>query len=580
MIVAETTQALLDAGFEARHIHEVGFLAALSAGVAQSRFTIERIFPFTALSMGVSLVGVVFTMGFSVMLDPQIGILHAIVPAVVLIVGFSDVIHLCSAYLIELAHGRPRLEAIEESATDVGRACVYTSLTTFVGFVGMSFVPTPALRMLGVVLGFGVAVSLLLAITLVPIAFSLMPEPKPWRRGATSRVQRGLDALLQRTSRLATERPWPVIIVFAAFTVASIVGVASLHVETRFSERFDADSEVQRDASFFRDHFARANLIHLFVETDEAQGLIDPERFARIAAYQRAIAQDPDVEHVVSIVDLVGQIHSSINASDPAAAAREPDSRELLAQYMLLFEMGGGDGLNRLVDFDRKRALLHVRVHDEGMRSAAETGDRLVAKASETLGPGLRAQASGAAYLLGQWLDEILAGQLRGLAITLTVITFMMILGLRSVRLGAWSMVPNILPLLALGGWLGLRYDAVDSDTLVLAMLAIGIGVDDTIHFMMRYRIEAERTHDAAEALRRTYDFAGRAIVMTTVTLALGFAPFALSDYYSTRIMGTLLPMTLVVALVADLLLVPAMAAAGPMRILPRVDTAPSADAS
>ena len=142
----------------------------------------------------------------------------------------------------------------------------------------------------------------------------------------------------------------------------------------------------------------------------------------------------------------------------------------------------------------------------------------------------------------------------------------MMAIGLRSVRIGLLSMIPNALPLLVLGGVLGLSYDEVDSDALFLAMLAIGVGVDDTIHFLMRYRIESERSTDPNHALERTFEFAGRAIVMTTITLALGFAPFALSDYFSIWILGVYLPLTLVVALLADLFLIPAMAQVGLIR--------------
>ena len=127
-------------------------------------------------------------------------------------------------------------------------------------------------------------------------------------------------------------------------------------------------------------------------------------------------------------------------------------------------------------------------------------------------------------------------------------------------------MIPNAFPLLVLGGTLGLVYDEVDSDTLFLAMLAIGIGVDDTIHFLMRFRLERSRSTDRQEALIRTFEFAGRAIIMTTVTLALGFAPFVLSGYFSIWILGVYLPLTLVVALLADLLLVPAMAQVGWIR--------------
>ena len=114
-------------------------------------------------------------------------------------------------------------------------------------------------------------------------------------------------------------------------------------------------------------------------------------------------------------------------------------------------------------------------------------------------------------------------------------------------------------------GLLGFTQDATDSDTLMLAMLAIGIGVDDTIHFLVRFRLERQRGVDRETALARTFDFAGRAIVMTTVVLTLGFLPFALTDYYSTWVLGTLLPLTLVFALAADVLLVPAMALLGPL---------------
>jgi hypothetical protein len=127
-------------------------------------------------------------------------------------------------------------------------------------------------------------------------------------------------------------------------------------------------------------------------------------------------------------------------------------------------------------------------------------------------------------------------------------------------------MIPNLLPLLTLGGYVGFAWDQVDSDTFLVAMLAIGIGVDDTIHFLIRYRIEAQREPDRSKALRKTFDFAGRGIVITTVILTVGFLPFVASGYFSLRILGTLLPMVLVVALLADVLLIPALGALGLLR--------------
>ena len=182
------------------------------------------------------------------------------------------------------------------------------------------------------------------------------------------------------------------------------------------------------------------------------------------------------------------------------------------------------------------------------------------------LGGGVEVEANALLSLLGWWLDELIDGQRTGIGVSMLVIAVMMVLGFRSLKVGLISMIPNVLPLLYLGGAVGLAYDGVDSDTLIIAMLAIGIGVDDTIHFLMRLKTEMRRTADVQAALTRTFTFAGRAIVITTLILVAGFAPFALSDYYSIWTMGTMLPGVLIAALVADLLLVPALVKVGAIR--------------
>ncbi len=252
------------------------------------------------------------------------------------------------------------------------------------------------------------------------------------------------------------------------------------------------------------------------------------------------------------------EIHQELTM-DMEDAGALPTTRQAIAQYLLLFEMAGGRDLDRLVDFERRKMRITLRLNDEGFRATTSVAKEALALAEQMLGESARAEPSGLTFLLGDWLDEILAGQRNGLLLSLLTITVMMMLALRSFRAGLWSMLPNVFPLLVLGGYLGGVYDYVDSDTIMLGIIAIGIGVDDTVHFLVRYRIEETRSTDTTAAIQRTFDFAGRAIVMTTVILVAGFSPFALSDYYTTRMMGTLLPLCLVVALLADLLLVPAL---------------------
>lgn len=565
-----------EAGFPQERLHSAGLLFTINEAVSQTEFSLVTIFPIVVVvllfsvwlmfrrlwpavvSTVVSLVAVIWTVGFAVALDRQINIMISMVPTVIMVVGFSDVVHLCSAYLLELGEGKSKDLAIVRSAEDVGRACFFTSATTFAGFVCLSLVPTPMFRTLGVVLGMGVATALLIAMTLVPIIFSWMPEPKPLRKGATSKIQEGIDSGLGLLERLACNRPKAVIAVFAVLLVLSGIGIAGIHIEADFARRLGEDNTVRQDAAWFDEQFSGTSAIDVYVTVPEREGLLDPTRFAQAADLQAELLNLPEVTAAFSVVDLVKQLYSTYSP-DRAAVADLPDSRAGLTQLLELFQNGDGQDLGRLLDFNRQTMRILLRLEPDGVRSNSAIGAYAVDYAQQTFGDEATVEPSGLMFLLGDWLDEILEGQRNGLLLSIFVITVMMIFAVGSFRNALTSMIPNVLPLVVLGGVLGGLYSYVDSDSMAVAMLAVGIGVDDTIHFLVRLRIESKRTGNRRKALRRTFAFAGRAIVMTTIILVAGFAPFALSDYYSLAIMGTLLPMCLIIALLADLLLVPAL---------------------
>jgi len=582
-LISEILDAFEGAGYERSGLHVVGSPANIGAIISQTRFNIKRLFPIVALvlvlavwvmfrrlwpvavTMTVSLVAVIWTMGFAVLLDRHISVLISMIPAVILIISFSDVIHLCSAYLLELGQGLPKDEAILVSGSEVGAACMLTSVTTLIGFVSLSLIPTPVFRQLGLVLGFGVAMALLIAVTLVPIFFSLIRQPKPWRTGTTGRVQDLLDSFLSWASGLSNRRPWTVVFFFVLVLAVSVIGLMRLKIETDFAKRLPEDHAVRVDGRYYNDRFAGANVLDVFLETNEPGGLLDPKLLSRIAAFQDAVQQMPEVSQATSLVDMIKTLHAAFSSGEPDADPL-PSSREALAQYLLLFEMSGGEDLERLVDFQRRTMRMSVQMKDEGVRHTWNTGVKIQEQAREILGDQVEAEVTGLICLMGEWLDKIISGQRRGLLFAVLSITVIMSLGLRSLRVGLWSMIPNITPLLVLGGVLGLCWDQVDSDNLALAMIAVGIGVDDTIHFLMRLRIESGRHRDVQAAVDRTFHFSGRGIVITSVILVLGFFPFALSEYLTLHIMGTLLPMTLIVALAADLFLVPALVRLGFIR--------------
>jgi predicted RND superfamily exporter protein len=561
-------------------VHLAGMVPESVEVIAQARFNLAWLFPVSAtflvlvvfllfmrlwpvaITFGTALMALIWVFAFAITLDRQINVMMATVPAVIMIISFSDVIHLCTAYVLELRAGLDKREAILKSGSEVGTACFFTSVTTLIGFASLAFVPTPLFRQLGLVLGLGVAVALLLAVTLSPILFWLMPVPRLDADGGTL-ADRLIDRLTGRALRMATVRaPWVVAGVAVVVAVAGW-GITRMHIETDLPARLAPDNPLRQAQAFAQERFAGTNFVDLYLFAEDDRDFLDPERFAAVAELQEQLEVFPEVDRALSLVDLVEVLHREL--ARPGDGERLPATRALLAQYLILFEMSGGEGLERLTDDERRTIRLTMRLPGAALVETAAVGDRAAALVAGL--DGVRARPTGITYLFGKWIGFVVAGQKRGLAFALVTIAIMMMITVRRFGAGLISMIPNALPLVCLGGYLGIAWGAVDSDTLIVAMVAVGIAVDDTIHFLTRLRIETERDGDIDGALRRTFACTGRAIVQTSIVLCAGFLPFAFSDYFTTRIMGTLLPGTLVVALLADLWLATALVKLGVLRV-------------
>jgi uncharacterized protein len=580
-IVKGIRSAFANAGYKDSQIHIAGLTVVLAEVISETLYNLTRIFPITAtlllltvwllfrrlwpatLALGVAALGVLWTMGVAIELDHQVNVMMSGIPIIILIVAFSDVVHLCSAYLIELDTGKDKETAIIDASKDVGRACLYTSLTTFVGFAGMSFVPTPVFRLLGITLGLGVAIALLQAVTLVPIIFSYMKRPKALRKGPTTPIQNALDQTMIAMQEISLRYPWRIIAIFAVVLGLSLHGISKIRIETDLAKRLDENNRVRLDQDWFARRYSGSNFLDLYVQAPSKSSLIDPQWIKKLYQFERLIEQNKNIDKAQSYVDIFSRLHKTTITNKDSIL---PNNRKSIAQLLFILQKGTGRDMRRLVDLKTGLIRIMVRVKASGFRQTAIAGQSTLKSGRALFSDGTKLRATGLTYILGDWLDNIIAGQKVAMLVSLSVITLMMVICFRSLSVGLWSMIPNLLPLFAIGGWVGLMWDKVDSDTLTIGLLAIGIGVDDTIHFLSRYRVELNRGHEPAKALRQTFAFAGRAIIMTTLIFVIGVLPFVSSSYFTTRLFGTLLPLSLIVALLADLLLVPSMAIAGVMR--------------
>jgi len=523
-----------------------------------------RLWPVTVTG-AIAALTVLFTMAFAVALDPQIHIFLSLVPGVIVIISFSDLIHMISAYLLELGAGHAKEEAIRRACVEVGEACFLTSATTFVGFFALTLVPTPAFRQFGLVVGVGVVIAFVLAISITPVFFAVMKTPDPWHQGRAGLVQRALDRLLGVVSRLTVERPWHAIGGFVLFTLVCIGGAVQVDFEANLSQRLGPDNPVRVDQAWFEEHFIGATTIDVLLSVEAPGTLLEGDMLNGIADLQDQIEAMPGIDRTLSLLDVLRQTFEAFVG--PELAGRFlPLTTEKAAQLMLIVEGQPQEELDPLVDFGRRHLRIVAYTHERGALAHAAMGEHMRALAQQTLGDAVQVDIYGIRYLLGSWVDDVLDGQRNGIILSLLGVTVLLIVGLHSFSAGLGSMIPNLLPLLALAGYCGWFWDQTDTDTTIVAMIAVGIGVDDTIHFLARLRLERQRGASVKDAIARTFHFSGRGIVITTVIFVLGFAPFLMSDYLPIGFMGLLLPLAFAVALAGDLLLLPALVRVGVIR--------------
>jgi predicted RND superfamily exporter protein len=569
-------------GFAASRLHIAGGPTHLDQMITSSRRNLKQLFPLVALVLTLvvfvlyralwpllptlitALIAVLWTMGLSVQLDRHLSVLITVVPAVMLVVAVSDNIHICSAYLLEISEGRSKDEALLTASAEVGLACYYTSITTLLGFASLAFIPAPVIRQMAIVLAFGVFIALWISLTLTPILLSWMRAPKP--RPAKARgLPKVVDWFCDASRRAAAARPWLVIGISAVVLGLSGYGISRIRVETDLTKRYPEGVPLRVAERFIAERLAGSNFIDLYVRGEKRQAVLEPKVFAAVTQLAAELSKRKEVDATLSLVDLVRKVHRVI--APPELRDKPPPSRQANAQYLELFSASGGrgDDVGKLVDFERRALRISLRLGTYGVRATAAVAEDAARRIGELLGPSYKVELSGLSYLLGDWLENVLRGQRQGLLFAFITIALVISFALRSPRNGVLSMIPNAAPLIMLGGALGLLSPVVDSDTMMVAIIAIGIAVDDTIHFLTRLRME-RRLAPLPAALKRTFAFSGRAIVMTTLILAIGFLPLASASYFTVAMMGTLLPMTLMFAVLADLLLLPALAEVGVVR--------------
>jgi len=500
------------------------------------------------------------TLGFMAAVDIPLTNITTLLTSFLTVVGVADSVHILSIFYQRLAEHGDRRVAIGEALRHSGLAVVMTSVTTATGLMSFMVADVRPIADLGIVAPVGVMVALLLTVTLLPSLLAIFPvHQRAVAQGGRGRV----DALLAWTSRVTCARSGTILIV--ALVIAAITGAGMTRL--RFSQNglkwFKKNATVRTDTETVDRRLGGSLTIEVVIDTGITNGVHDPDLLARLEESmiwaENIDRGEVSVSKASSLDTVIREINRALNAND-AAFYRLPGDRELIAQELLLFEGTGSDDLEEIVDrdFRKVRATLTVPFRD-----AFQYVDLVEEIEEHFTGvfPEAKITMTGSNVLFVEMFHNIITTMAKSYAISLSVITLLMILLLGRLRIGLLSMVPNLLPLMIVLGIMGWLRIPLDISTVLIGSIAIGLVVDDTIHFMHNFRRYFEHHGTVREAVTRTLDTAGRAILITSIVLAGGFYSCMISDLRSSVIYGGLIGTTVLLALVADYFVTPALMA-------------------
>lgn len=518
------------------------------------------------------ILSLVSTLGLMSLLHIAFKLPTQIMPSFLLAVGVGASVHLLAIFYRRLqtmhfngdGDGREsRNQAVSYAMGHSGLAIVMTSLTTAAGLASFAGAEIAPISDLGIIAALGVMISLVYTLFLLPPLMAVTPLKA--RKGERAKRQHErMDDLLTAIADFSVQRRNLVLGISAVLILVGIIGAAQVRFSHTPHRWFSLQEPVRQANDFMDSRMKGASNIEVVVHTGEENGLHDPARMAALASLApevEAIEQGPlVVGKTLSVADIIKEINQALH-ENRGDFYTIPDNRPLIAQELLLFENSGSDDLEDFVDSGFTQARFTIKMPWEDAVLYDGFIHDLESRFHAALGADMQVVVTGLVALLSRTMHATIVSMADSYVIAAAVITLMMILLIGDIKIGLVSMIPNILPiLLTLGvmGWLGLPLDLF---TILIGSIAIGLAVDDTIHFMHNYRRYHHDTGDVQEAVRRTLTTTGRAMLVTSVVLSLGFFLYMFSELSNLFNFGLLTGITIILALLADFFLAPALMA-------------------
>ncbi|MFT4704048.1 MAG: putative RND superfamily exporter protein [Bradymonadia bacterium] len=518
-------------------------------------FASFRWWPAMALPTGAVVVSAVLLVGGMGWVAEPFNILNNIVPLLIIIIGISNSIHVINRYGEELRAGHSGIEAAAGSVRAMTVACFLTSFTTAVGFASLMVSQTDTLQRFGVTAAVGVLISYVVTITFLPAALSRVRAPAAGSAAATEGV---LEDLVEAVTRRVIARPIPVLVI-SALSFLGAVGLGSqVSIDAALLDQFGEDDPIYQTTRLVERQLGGVRPLEVYVRADTEGAAATPDV---LNALDDIAAWAMQQEGALSSMSAGTFLHE-VNAMQRGPDARDEPFTDAnaVARGIALLNASERQPLSRWLSADHSEARLSIGVRDMGAQRTISLANDLEVEARERLEPlGVRVAMTGDAYVASKGLDAVISDLVGSLGLAVVIIFFFMAVLFRSLRYALLSIPPNILPLAGTLAFMSILGVDLNAATAIIFSISIGMAVDGAIHVLARFREEQQRCATTDEALIRSARGTGKAILMTSVSLILGFGVMFTSSFVPVRLFGALIGVTVFGTLVATAVVLPAL---------------------
>jgi len=521
-------------------------------------FITLRSFKGTLITLGVVFFSTIWAFGLMAAVNIPIYAVSTMIPVMLIAIGVADGIHLYTHLHTFVDHnpGAGKTEAVKDMLKHMWKPVVMTSITTAVGFISLLTSQVYPVKYFGIFTAFGVMVAMVFSLVFIPAGIMIfgLPKARP--------VNKDEDKEGHSHSKLANNFAAGVIkhknislIGTALIIVLSIIGMQEIWINSSFLDKFEKDSDIVKTDKFINEHFGGTSTINLILD---ANGKKDTFKEPAVLKLVDKMQKDVDAElevvgNTFSLADYINRMNKVMNADDEAYNTI-PDNKNMIAQYLLLYEMSGDpENLNKVVDYDYEKLNVVFQLKSDNSK-AINSALHIIEKYTNDFAKyGITMNYAGSGYKGLVFTDLILEGQIMSLILSLIIIIVLLSAMFKNIKIGLIGSVPIVITALISFGIMGFLGIPLNTTTALLSSIAIGIGIDYAVHFLEQYRHNASTTDDKLVAAQITMAHSGKAIIFNAIVVIAGFLVLLFSVFPPNRELGALVSLNMFTSFVGTL---------------------------